>query len=240
MKIAVIMPTLNCQMQCEFCINELSMQSFNSNDIENIKSILEQESFQSVVIGGGEPLLWKYGLFQFINEIQNKNYAIQVGTNGILLEDDFWQNQKINRWVFPLESTHEDIHNRMRPSRVNHHNLILQRIAKLQFKPNALTISTVITKRNQNNILSLALYLKDFHLKGDSPIHAWHLYQFIPKGRGGEFSKDLLQIPDTDYEGLFQEVKQLNLPFKVYKRKNMLNSKTVTFFWKENNQIQRS
>lgn len=240
MKIAVIMPTLSCQMACEFCINELSMQSFDKNDVEEIKKTLKDESFESVIIGGGEPLLWKYGVFNFISEIKNNNYLIQIGTNGILLNENFYEDPDVDRWVLPLESLNSDTHNKMRPSKVNHHQIILQRIDKLKNKENGLTLSTVVTKRNQNDLLELAKFFHHFHTTGRNPIHAWHLYQFVPTGRGGEFSKELLLLDSDHYEKICNQVLELKLPFKVFKRRNMPQSKTVTFFWKEKNKIKRS
>lgn len=234
------MPTLTCQMDCEFCINELTMQSFNKNDVEQIKQILKNENFESVIIGGGEPLLWKYGVFNFIEELKPQNYLIQIGSNGILLDENFHTNKSVQRWVLPLESLNSITHNKMRPSKVNHHQIILKRIEKLKDQENSLTLSTVITKRNKDDIQELAEFFRGFHLSGNKPIHAWHLYQFIPTGRGGEFSKDLLLLDNADYEAICDSISLLKLPFKVFKRRNMPQAKTVTFFWKENNQIQRS
>lgn len=234
------MPTLTCQMDCEFCINPLTMQSFDKADVEELKKVLTHEHFDSVIIGGGEPLLWKYGVYNFIDEIKDQNFLIQVGTNGILLDDKFYQRPEVHRWVLPLESLNATTHNTMRLSKVDHHELILDRIQKLQNNPNSLTLSTVLTKRNKNDLIELAEHLKNFQLHGKSPIHAWHLYQFIPTGRGGDYSKDLLLLEDAEYENLCQQIISLKLPFKVYKRKNMQKSQSVTFFWKENNQIQRT
>lgn len=240
MKIAVIMPTLTCQMDCEFCINPLTMQSFDKTDVEQIKKVLINEHFESVIIGGGEPLLWKYGVYNFIDEIKDQNFLIQIGTNGILLDENFHQRSEVHRWVLPLESLDVATHNTMRLSKVDHHHIILQRIDKLKDKPHSLTLSTVLTKRNCKDLLTLAEFLKSYHLNGNSPIHAWHLYQFIPSGRGGDYSKDILLLEDADYENLCQQIIALKLPFKVYKRKNMQKSQTVTFFWKEKNKLQRS
>lgn len=240
MKIAVLMPTLSCQMDCEFCINELTMQSFEKDDVDKIKKILRDENFESVIIGGGEPLLWKYGVFNFIDEIKHHNYLVQVGTNGILLEENFHARSDVNRWVLPLESLNSVTHNKMRPSKVNHHQIILKRIEKLQLKENSLTLSTVITERNKKELLELAEYFRSFHESGNKPIHAWHLYQFVPTGRGGEFNKDILLLNIQEYEQICETIIKLNLPFKVFKRRNMPQSKTVTFFWKEKNSIKRS
>lgn len=240
MKIAVLMPTLSCQMDCEFCINELTMQTFEKKDVSEIKKILEDENFESVIIGGGEPLLWKYGVFNFIDEIKHHNYLVQVGTNGILLEDNFHNKSEVNRLILPLESLNSETHNKMRPSKVNHHQIILKRIEKLQQKENSLTLSTVITERNKQDIFELAEYFRKFHEYGHKPIHAWHLYQFVPTGRGGEFNKDILLLNIQEYDQICNAIIKLNLPFKVFKRRNMPQSKTVTFFWKENNTINRN
>jgi MoaA/NifB/PqqE/SkfB family radical SAM enzyme len=216
------------------------MQSFDKNDVEQIKDILKSENFESVIIGGGEPLLWKYGVFNFIEELKPQNYLIQIGTNGILLDENFHENKSVQRWVLPLESLNTVTHNKMRPSKVNHHQIILQRINKLKDLENSLTLSTVITKRNKQDILELAEFFREFHLSGNNPIHAWHLYQFVPTGRGGEFSKDILLLDNADYEDICNSVISLKLPFKVYKRRNMPQAKTVTFFWKAHNHLQRS
>jgi hypothetical protein len=82
--------------------------------------------------------------------------------------------------------------------------------------------------------------IAEFLLKLQEPkpfIHAWHLYRFLPFGRGGAKNQKSLLLDDEVYERIVSQTKARNLPFKVFKRKDMLLSQTVEFFWVENNQL---
>jgi hypothetical protein len=70
-------------------------------------------------------------------------------------------------------------------------------------------------------------------------LRAWHLYQFIPEGRGGAVNREALLLDKSEYEAACEPMKQLDARFQVFKRPDMLHSKTVEFFWMEHGRLHR-
>ena len=118
----------------------------------------------------------------------------------------------------------------MRHHRGRHHVLILERLTELQRVHKSVTLSTVVTAVNLNGLPDLARFLADYH-SGGGNVHGWHLYRFLPLGRGGEVHRVELEISADTYREKCEEVLELELPFRVFRRTDMYRSRTVEFFW---------
>ena len=82
------------------------------------------------------------------------------------------------------------------------------------------------------------MFLEQLNQKGDF-IHAWHLYRFLPQGRGGLVHAPELLLNDDIFENIVEGLKQEGASFPIYKRKDMYASKTVDFFWIEHGRLTR-
>ncbi len=238
--VAVIFMQPACNMHCTFCVTEDNFDAMTFPQAIALLKHLKQIGVRSVVIGGGEPFDWQNGnlieVAQAAHDLKFK--TVQIGTNGINLPEGFENIEAITRYVIPIESAKPEPHNRMRLYRNHHHEIILDRLAKLKHAKKSVTLSTVITEVNKDTILELAEFLRAYHADSNH-VHAWHLYQFIPIGRGGALHAPELQIPEIAYQNIYESVQALTLPFKTYRRTDMYASKTVDFFWYHKNQIQR-
>jgi len=191
---------------------------------------LKAGDFKSIVFGGGEPFQWPGKLLALTEEAKKMGFLVQVGTNAVALPENYQYIQSIDRYVLPLESSLSAVHNRMRFYKNRHQELIIDRLSRLRDAKKSVTLSTIITRVNRDDLRPLALFLKEFNAL--SPfIHAWHLYKFIPQGRGGRKNASDLMIPDEAYASVCDGLKSMDLPFKVYQRKDMYHSRTVDFFW---------
>jgi MoaA/NifB/PqqE/SkfB family radical SAM enzyme len=236
--VAVIMLHPLCNMSCSFCVTDDAMGSFDLAQVSRLLDRLRGEGFKSVVIGGGEPTVWRHGLFELTQEAKRRGFSVQVGTNGILLPPGFEQIDSVDRWVLPLDGTTPRVHNGVRFYRDRHFDIVMNRIERLREAGKSTTISTVVTKINRDDIAGIGRLL----LELDEPrpfLHAWHLYQFIPEGRGGSVHRDALLLDKSDYQAAVEPMKQMKARFQIFRRPDMLHSKTVEFFWMQDGLLHR-
>jgi MoaA/NifB/PqqE/SkfB family radical SAM enzyme len=235
-KIAVVMLTLACNMRCPFCINDESMGALSWEQATGLIDRLVQEGFGIVVLGGGEPTLWKPGVFRLAEYAKNTGLITQLGSNGILLPEDFAVNPWVDRYVLPIDGVSAEVHNRMRPHEGDHFQLIRRRFGALQMAGKTLTASTVISRLNLEEVSAVGDYLED--LNRQKPfLHAWHLYNFVPEGRGGRRNADELRLPQEVFDELAAREIAKKRGFRIFRRDNMFRAKTVDFFWIEGGRI---
>jgi MoaA/NifB/PqqE/SkfB family radical SAM enzyme len=237
--VAVIFLHPACNMTCTFCITEDHFDAMTQDQAVGLLRLLKEEGFRSVVLGGGEPFQWPGDLLGLTREAKRLGFLVQIGTNAIALPEGFASVETIDRYVIPLESASSEVHNAMRFYKNRHHELIIGCLNRLRDAHKSVTLSTIITKINKDGLKSLAEFLMDL----DRPrpfIHAWHLYKFIPEGRGGKSNADALMVSEQDYNNVCGQVLGMGLPFKVYRRKDMYRSRSVDFFWFEHGRLQRS
>jgi MoaA/NifB/PqqE/SkfB family radical SAM enzyme len=236
--VAVMMLLPQCNMSCSFCVTEDTMGTFSYQQAAALLDRLKEEGFESVVIGGGEPLAWPHGLLDLTRQAKARGFLVQVGTNGILLPGGFESIDSIDRYVLPLDGATSEVHNAVRHYRDGHFQIVIDRLERLRRSGKSTTISTVITRLNQAHLPNLAALL--IELDGHRPfLHAWHLYQFIPEGRGGNLHRDELQLEASEYHCACSAVKQADCRFQIFKRPDMLHSKTVEFFWMNDETLHR-
>lgn len=236
--VAVIMLLPQCNMTCTFCITEDSMGTFTLAQARGLVERLGREGFQSVVLGGGEPLVWPHGTLELAAEAKARGLTVQLGTNGILLKPGFEHSTAVDRFVLPLDGSTPGTHNAVRCYRDRHFELIMDRLHRLRAAGKSTTLSTVVTRVNQHDIASIATAIDE--LDGPRPfIHAWHLYQFIPEGRGGGQHGGALQIGEEEYDRACASIPARNRGFRIFRRRDMLHSRSVEFFWVQRGRLHR-
>lgn len=234
--IAVVMLHPACNMFCSFCVTEDQLSSFSFEQAVSLLDDLKQTPIDNVVFGGGEPFTWQHDLIRLSEEAKVRGFFVQVGTNGIRLPENYTKLSTIDRYVLPLESIDEDAHNTMRIYKDEHHAIIVERLQELKAAGKSVTISTVVSQENIDGLVDLARFLKDYN-DGRGLLHAWHLYKFIPEGRGGRPNAPQLEVSMQDYDRVTKQVRQMDLGFSVYRRKDMYDSKSVDFFWCERGRL---
>lgn len=84
-KIASIVFTQGCNFRCGYCHNPnlINFETKEKIDIESYLNFLKTRigKLDGVVITGGEPTI-QNGLYDFIKEIKNLNFAVKLDTNG--------------------------------------------------------------------------------------------------------------------------------------------------------------
>jgi MoaA/NifB/PqqE/SkfB family radical SAM enzyme len=231
-RIGVVMLLPSCNLTCPFCITEDGLRSLGYEEAVALIDRFEREGVRNVVLGGGEPTLWPHDVFRLAAVAKERGMFVQLGTNGVRLPEDFEEHPAVDRYVLPLEAADPEIHDRMRPGRGSHHALVLDRLETLRAAGKSTTISTIVLRWNAGEIPRIAEILRRLDPAG-TWINSWHLYQFLPRGRGGAVhAPDLSLDPDT-YRSICAAAKASGLPFPVYMRPNMYRARSVDFAGRE-------
>ena len=233
--IAVLMLHADCDMRCKFCITDNQLECMSLEQYTHTLDRLENQGFNNLVLGGGEPFCWPHGLPIAAKRAKERGFCVQVGTNGIAMPDDEAYPQWVDRYVLPLDSFDPRIHNWVRPLPGNsssHFALIMQRLEQMKQYRRIVTVSTVISRANLDGVIAIGDFLADYVASGGR-LHAWHLYRFIPEGRGGRKNALKLGISTAEFDAAVVQAKNQFYPFTIFKRPNMRHSATVDFFWYE-------
>lgn len=234
--VAVVLLQPQCNMWCTFCISEDDFEPLRFDHAVALLDHLVDRGILNVVFGGGEPFEWNGNVVDLARAARSRGMTVQVGTNGVRLPRGFATLDCIDRWVLPLESSDAAVHEALRRHRKGHHALILERLRVLQQARRSVSISTVLTAVNRHGLPALARFLERYHSVGEN-VHAWHLYRFLPLGRGGARNGDELSLAEAVYLEAVAEVKRLRLPFRVFQRTDMYRSKTVEYFWSKDGRV---
>ena len=238
LKVAVLFLQPRCNMHCTFCVTEDNFSAMTFDQGVALLNRLRDLGVRTVVLGGGEPFDWPHDVIALTREAKARGFTVQIGTNGIALPEGFERVESIDRWVLPLESVDPEPHNRMRLYRDRHHGIVTGRMAALGAAGRSITLSTVVTAVNRDDVLAVGRFLRTYHSRYGN-VHAWHLYRFLPVGRGGAVNAASLTIPPEEYERLYREACSLDCGFRLYRRVDMYHSRTVDFFWYEGDRIVR-
>jgi MoaA/NifB/PqqE/SkfB family radical SAM enzyme len=236
-RIASLFLLPDCDMACRFCASERGFSTMKLELAEELLETLRERGFESVVFGGGEPSLWPHGLGRLTRLARRLGFVVQVCTNGVSLPAGFPGDASVDRYILPLESMDPAIHDRLRIHEDGHHALMLRRVEELAGSGRGLTLSTVVTRDNIGEIDALADYLRGARSRGVA-LHAWHLYRFLPVGRGGRPNAQRLAVSHGAFLDACGHAKRAGLGFPVYRRDNMLRSSSVEFFWAESGRLQ--
>ncbi len=237
--VAVLLTQPRCNMLCTFCVTE---DNFDVLSYDRAAALLEQiraAGTRNVVLGGGEPFTWPHDLTKLAAHAKSLGFTVQVATNAIALPDNFEHLHAIDRYVLPLESADPGPHNELRRYRAQHHAIVRAALDRLAAAGKSVTISTVATSQNLAAIPALADFL-DSHHRQHPHLHAWHLYRFIPEGRGGALHAGELSISAETYDELLADLRARDLPFRLYKRADMYQTQTVAFFSEQDGNLVQS
>lgn len=233
--IAVVMLHGDCNMQCRFCITDNHVEAMTTDAYDRALARLEEEDFRNVVIGGGEPFCWHGGVRYAAESAKERGFYVQVGTNGILMPNQDIYRHCVDRYVLPLDAADAEGHDCLRSlpgTSESHHGLILHRLRQIRDWGRSVTVSTVVSRKNLQNIVAIGDLLADYVADGGC-LHAWHLYCFVPRGRGGSRAAAALGISRDEFNEAAYRVLAQHYPYVIFKRPDMRHSATVDFFWQE-------
>ncbi len=226
--VVVVMLHPGCRMACRFCATDHFRELSFGEALEAVLTARDAGA-RSVVLGGGEPFEWRHDVVRLAARAKSAGLLVQVGTNGIPLPEGFARLPGIDRYVLPLESVDPAVHDGLRIWRASHHELMLDRLEELRAAGKPVTVSTVVTRQTAPGLPDLARFLAGYRASGGA-LHAWHLYRFLPVGRGGRPNAAALDLDAGEFRRACDAAKAMCPGFPVYRRDDMFRSRTVDFY----------
>ncbi|MFT7668421.1 MAG: MoaA/NifB/PqqE/SkfB family radical SAM enzyme [Planctomycetota bacterium] len=227
----------DCDIRCTFCITHNDFDIVDFDRAARFMELLADSSIDSVVIGGGEPLLWPHDVGALAQHANDLGLTTQLNTHGGGLLDRFDDLHGLDRFILPVESMDPAVHDNLRRGRVGHHAMVMKTVEEMISRGRQLTFATVVTSENCAGIGGIAAWIGELEARG-ARVHAWHLYNFLPEGRGGSRKiAEHLAIPREDFLAGCATAKGAGLDCAVYRRDDMLRSSTVEFFWFEQGKL---
>lgn len=223
-------------MACAFCASEIGFDTMDLATAEGLLHPLRSAGLRSVVLGGGEPFRWPHDLERLGRRARALGFLVQVGSNGLAPPPDFAALPWVDRYLLPLEAADPFLHDSLRWAPGGHHAVVLARLNALAATGKEVTIGTVVTRPNLERLDELAELLRARQATG-LRLHAWHLYRFLPVGRGGALHHADLAVEIDHYRAAVERVRRRALGFPVYRRDDMLRASTVEFCWLEGGRL---
>ncbi len=222
-----------CDIRCTFCISHDDFDVATPALAQGLMEFLASQKITSVVLGGGEPTLWPHDVNALAQHASKLGLVTQLNTHGAGVRENLHKYSNIDRFILPVESSRPDVHDNLRRGLVGHHAMVMELVDELIREGREMTFATVVTSENCADVPLIAQWIKSVLARG-ARVHSWHLYNFLPEGRGGARKlAEHLATPREAYLEACALAKGAGLGFPVYRRENMLKSSSVEFFWFE-------
>jgi MoaA/NifB/PqqE/SkfB family radical SAM enzyme len=225
-------------MACPFCGAEEQFSPMDYGQALRLLRQLREGGVSSVVLGGGEPFLWIHDLRALAGEARRMGMTVQVGTNGLRVSRDAETMDSFDRWVLPLESIRPRVHDALRPAKDSHLLAVLDLLEDLRSREAEVTISSLVTAENFDCLVEVGDFLRDYRNQGGR-LHAWHLYRFLPVGRGGSVHGERFGTKPELFGQLGELLKSRFPEMTIYLRPDMYHSRTVSFHWNQGGELKR-
>ena len=163
---------------------------------------------KSIVVTGGEPLLFK-DIMVLIKYAKDKNLKVTLSTNTLLLKSLKCHLLKhVDDIGIPLDGYDIVSNLCMRQGNLTHFSSVIDSLnyIKKTNKNNFLTVRTVLSKKNFKDIEKIGEVLESRCGEFDR----WKIYQFAPFGRGGRNKKEFF-ISSNKF---LKRIEELKIRFK--------------------------
>ncbi len=242
--IAAVFLLPKCDMDCTFCASDLGFDSMGFEQACGLIEALYRAGYRILVLGGGEPALWRDGekrLMDLAVFAKGLGFVVQINTNGIRLAEGFEEWPGVDRFIFPMDGAQPAGHDSLRvvlgSNPTGHHEIVQERVNACVRAGRGFTVGTVLTQKNTGELEGLVDWMRERTEQG-AKIHAWHLYRFQAVGRGGTGAQEELGLASREFKAICEKAKAAELPFPVWRRDDMQRSTTVEYFWFQGGKLQ--
>ena len=165
----IIHLTEKCNLNCTYCYEKRRNKDISFEDIKHLidYEISQKQKYSIIIFYGGEPLLQKNIIKDTIEYINSKkaktNFYYGITTNGTLLDDDFINYMKENKFVNiaysidGMKSTHDL--NRLTIDGAGTFDIVAKNAKTLLKSFDSVVAMSVITKNNLSKLSDNVEYL---------------------------------------------------------------------------------
>jgi radical SAM protein with 4Fe4S-binding SPASM domain len=161
--------TNRCNIDCRYCYNKanafLERKEMSDAEFEAVvRKIIQELDPCGVSFTGGEPLLRKNLLIKCTSLLKENNIDVGMNTNGLLLDDQTivdLKNAGMDAIAVNIESLSDNKHDFLRGEEGALEKTLynLSEVKKL-WDPQKVTISVVVNKKNVEDLVELAVFVK--------------------------------------------------------------------------------
>jgi len=224
--------TNKCNLKCIHCYSSKHKKELTTNDVFKIIDMLYEKGAGVIDFGGGEPLLRK-DIYKILSYSKEVGFYTSITTNGLFLNKECINHLKtlnIDHVCISLDGYTPKTHDYIRNKKGTFEEVI-KNIKKCVNAGINTQISTVIMKRNFNELRNIFNLLKKLNVDG------WYVYDFIPAGHGIKLKNEVLR--PNQRQQLFSKLQEFaisgDIPIKPYPYSITINSacEKDTFFYKK-------
>lgn len=215
--------TSKCNLNCPFCFGPKEQSELPYSTLKKIIAKACRKGIKSVIISGGEPLLYA-NIVNLIHYCWYQNLHIVLVTNGILLKKKMSKILPYIDWIsLPIESADIALNDKLRYGYNNYLKLVLDLIKEIQHNYSSVKIKlgTVVSKKNINQLDQIADLL---HKKNIYP-DIWKFYQFASRGKNAVINRNKYIVSNVDF--LRYTIKTKQKFKKIQLEKNNFKTKVV-------------
>ena len=189
--------TTKCNERCHYCHRFLNIQDVSFDDNKKILMNLIQEDIKRITWSGGEALLYPH-ILDLMKIAKENNIENKLITNGeILAKDEKMRDvfKYIDKITLSIDSVNNEVNEVLGRGYNHFENVkeVLDYIKENSIKTEV-TINTVVSKKNLNEVQSLGEFLNNYN------ITALRVFKFIPLREAAVRNREQFDISNTDFE----------------------------------------
>jgi len=179
------MNTIQCNQKCTKCSHwKYKDEALRLPVDKFVRALTNIKTAEELCIVGGEPLIFKNGIFQILEGIAHMNIKTTIITNGVLMDKPFLQSVSLYNMhlVVSIDTMSRKFWEFVRG--VNSYDLVFKNLeyAFSQLSPAQISIQSVLSKETQSHIKGVRKYAES---KG-----VFHSVQdYISDGFGGSWTE---------------------------------------------------
>lgn len=189
--------TAKCNQNCKYCHRFLNVKELDYVENEKILFNLINDGITHITWTGGEALLYPK-VIELFKTAKKHNINNKLITNGIILANN--SNMKeaykyLDSLVLSIDSINDET-NEILGRGLSHYGNIRKILEELNDTSIEINISTVVSKKNIEQIEELAIFLNGYN------IDMWKLYKFIPLRKTAKENKRIFEISNTEFKNI--------------------------------------
>lgn len=193
--------TARCNQACKYCHRFLNLNDLTKEENFKVLDNLINSGVDNITFTGGEALLINY-LDELIEKSHKNNIKTKLITNGKLLNEEIF-NKITNSLDFvnlSIDSLNDET-NILLGRGSTHKNTIIERIKMISNSNTNLSINSVATKINKEDLIELGDFLKN------NNVSEWRIFKFMPLRETAIKNQNMFDISQNEYDKLISEIK---------------------------------
>lgn len=203
--------TDQCNMGCKYCHRFLNVKNLTEEENKKTLQNILDCGIKNITWTGGEALLLDF-LPNLLREAHQAGVKNKLITNGLLLNKRLPEiKDYLDSVTLSIDST-RSLTNKVIGRGEKHFEQIAKNIKEINKCKIPLSINSVLTKVNMDDIIELGEFLQE------NNITRWRIFKFMPLREISIRNKELFDISNEEYQNKIQKITKLFPNIKLEER----------------------